>query len=353
MKRFLAASKERTRRHLDRFLADKERGLAAIGPRAVATVREIGAFCARGKMVRAAMAILGWRAVGGPADDEPVLPVAAAMELLHAGLLIHDDVMDRDDFRRGEPSFHRHYADLLTKEPVGDPRRTGESLALCAGDVAFFLAGESACAADLPAVADAAVRGTFFRESLLVGVGQMSDVYLGARSVPASIDEILPVYRYKTARYTFSMPLTLGALAAGGDARIRDGLDAVGEKIGTLFQIKDDELGLFGEEADIGKPTGSDIREGKKTLLFSLLAGLARGADGERLARTLGNAAITADDIAFVRRLAHESGALEKVREQATSIEAEARALIAALPTDGEVKRLLSELIDYTRDRGF
>lgn len=351
MKKYLATSKERTAAYLDRFLAAKEAELAPIGPRAAAVARDIREFCGRGKMIRAAMTLLGWQAAGGGAE-EPVVPVAAAMEMVHAGLLIHDDVMDRDDFRRGKPAFHRRYADAL-KTDTKEPRHTGEALAICAGDIAFFLAAESVMTAAIPEPHGAAMRRTFFRECVLVGVGQMDDVYLGARLAPVSVADILPVYRYKTARYTFSMPLILGAIAAGGDAKIRDGLDAIGEKIGTLFQIKDDELGLFGEEADIGKPTGSDIREGKKTILFSLLADRAQGADRERLTRTLGNPAITAADIAFVRTLAEKSGALAKVREQATAIDADARTLIAALPADGEVKRLLNELIDYNRDRGF
>jgi geranylgeranyl diphosphate synthase type I len=351
MKKYLATSKERTSVYLGRFLTAKEKELAPIGPRAAAVVRDIREFCGRGKMIRAAMTLLGWQAAGGTGTD-PVVPVAAAMEMVHAGLLIHDDVMDRDDFRRGKPAFHRRYADAL-KSDTKEPRHTGESLAICAGDIAFFLASESVMTAQLPEPHGAAMRRTFFRECVLVGVGQMDDVYLGARLAPVTVADILPVYRYKTARYTFSMPLILGAIAAGGDAKIRDGLDAIGEKIGTLFQIKDDELGLFGEEADIGKPTGSDIREGKKTILFSLLADRAQGTDKERLARTLGNPDIGPDDIAFVRTLAEKSGALAKVREQAATIDTDARTLIAALPADGEVKRLLNELIDYNRDRGF
>ncbi|HSA32553.1 MAG TPA: polyprenyl synthetase family protein [bacterium] len=351
MKKYLAASKERTAAYLGRFLADKETELAPIGPRAAAVARDIHEFCTRGKMIRAAMTLLGWEAAGGKPGDA-VIPVAAAMEMIHAGLLIHDDVMDRDDFRRGKPAFHRRYADALTDE-AKEPRHTGEALAICAGDVAFFLAAESVMTAAIPEPHGAAMRRTFFRECVLVGIGQMDDVYLGARLAPVTVADILPVYRYKTARYTFSMPLILGAIAAGGDAKVRDGLDAVGEKIGTLFQIKDDELGLFGEEADIGKPTGSDIREGKKTILFSLLADMARGADKERLSRTLGNPDIGPDDIAFVRTLAEKSGALGKVRAQAADIDGEARTLIAALTVGDEVKRLLNELIDYNRDRGF
>lgn len=351
MKKYLAASKERTAAYLGRFLAVKESELTPIGPRAAALVRDIHEFCTRGKMIRAAMTLLGWEAAGGKPGDA-VVPVAAAMEMVHAGLLIHDDVMDRDDFRRGKPAFHRRYADAL-KTDTKEPRHTGEALAICAGDVAFFLASEAAVTAAIPEPHGAAMRQTFFRECVLVGVGQMDDVYLGARLAPVSVADILPVYRYKTARYTFSMPLILGASAAGGDAKIRDGLDAIGEKIGTLFQIKDDELGLFGEEADIGKPTGSDIREGKKTILFSLLVDMAQGTDKERLVRTLGNPAIGPDDIAFVRELAEKSGALGQVRRQAAAIDAEARERIAALPVGGEVKRLLNELIDYNRDRGF
>ncbi len=181
----------------------------------------------------------------------------------------------------------------------------------------------------------------------------MDDVALGARREPAAVADILTVYRYKTARYTFSMPLILGAVAAEGSRDLCERLDATGERIGTLFQIKDDELGLFGEEADIGKPTGSDIREGKKTLLFSLMLERAAGADRDRLLRTLGNAGITAADIAFVRDLAAKSGALAEVRARAAVIEAEARNLIERFAVSPEIKRIFDELVTYNRDRGF
>lgn len=351
MKKYLSVSKERTGDYLDRFLSGKEAELTPIGPRAATVVRDIREFCGRGKMIRAAMTLLGWDAAGGAAED-PVIPVAAAMEMVHAGLLIHDDVMDRDDFRRGKPAFHRRYADTLASE-AKEPRHTGEALAICAGDVAFFLASESVMTASLPEPYGADMRRTFFRECVLVGIGQMDDVFLGARLKPVTVAEILPVYRYKTARYTFSMPLILGAIAAGAGAELRNGLDAVGEKIGTLFQIKDDELGLFGEEADIGKPTGSDIREGKKTILLTLMAEKSAGADKERLLQTLGNPALTTADITFVRSLAENCGALDAVHLRADAIDAEARTLIAALPVAPDVKRLLGELIDYNRNRGF
>jgi len=352
MKAFLATAKERTQRYLDCFLAEKQQELSLLGISYVDTITEIGLFCSRGKMIRAAMNLLGWQA-GNGGDDEALLPVAGAMELLHAGLLIHDDVMDHDDFRRGQPSFHRRYADRLAEEGSANPRHTGEALALCAGDVAFFLAGEALSRATLPESRHAEVRRTFFRECLLVGIGQMSDVYLGARRSPASLAEILHVYRYKTARYTFSMPFILGARAAGADETVVRGLDTVGEQIGTLFQIKDDELGLFGEAAEIGKPTGSDIREGKKTILFSFMVEQVTGPDHDRLLATLGNPAITDDDIAFVRDLARRSGALDAVRARAAAVEAAARTAIAELPVTPEVRHLLNALVDYNRDRGF
>ncbi len=353
MKEFLAAAKERTSRYLDAFLSEKARDLASVGDHHAATLRDIGEFCARGKMIRAAMTLLGWRAGSGDNNETGILPIAGAMELLHAGLLIHDDVMDRDDFRRGHPAFHRRYRDRIADEGSADPSHTGESLAVCAGDVAFFLAGESLARAALPEPHHAEVRRTFFHECLLVGLGQMDDVSLGARSEPAAVADILRVYRYKTARYTFSMPLILGARAAGGSRVLCERLDATGERIGTLFQIKDDELGLFGEAAAIGKPTGSDIREGKKTLLFSLMLERTGGDDRDRLLRTFGNSGITAADIAFVRDLAAKSGALAAVRSRAAAIEADARTLISGLPVSTEIKRIFDELITYNRDRGF
>lgn len=344
---YFERAKSRLTAFLDRFLVRKAAEVAAVRPWGLDVAARLAVFTTRGKMLRGGLVRLGWEATGRrPTTD--VLRAGAALELVQSALLIHDDIMDDDARRRGGPSFHRQYARLAELRRLPDPARFGEGMGICAGEIALFLAFEALAGVAAPRDRASAALALVAREFTLVGLGQMQDLYGGASRRPVSERFVLDLYRLKTARYSFSLPLVLGALLAGGSSSLRRRLDSCGEALGLIFQLVDDELGLFGTEAELGKPVGSDVRQGKKTLLNVLTLRRARPADRRRLAAVLGNPAAGDREIAFVRRLAESTGARAEVRKRIERYRAEAAGRIRALPVAPRIGIVLEGLLEQS-----
>jgi geranylgeranyl diphosphate synthase type I len=190
------------------------------------------------------------------------------------------------------------------------------------------------------------------RELSAVGIAQMQDVSWGASHSVVGVDDILLMYTHKTGRYSFSLPLVAGAMVADAPGELRGQLAAFGESIGTLFQIRDDELGLFGDEREIGKPVGSDIREGKKTLLFSSLMAAARPDEHRRLDGIFGNPRASPSDIAYVRALASSAEVRNRVGTITESLAGNALSAINAITAGSiEDRDALKGLLDFTTAR--
>ena len=253
---------------------------------------------------------------------------------------------------------------ILAGGGYGDPAHNGEALAICAGDIAYFAAFQALSELTVADGTARRVMGIAARELSLVGVAQMQDVANGAAR-PASSDpfggascepderSILGLYRYKTGRYTFSLPLALGAAIAGGDAQTQSALEAAGESLGILFQLKDDELGLFADEAELGKPVGADIRENKKTLFRLRLFSKADAATAARLESIFGNRNAGAAEAAFVRNELERLGVRAEMAVAMRRYADEARTLAADLVASAapEASRAFGELIAYSLDR--
>jgi len=319
-------------------------------------------------MLRGCLVRLGYELAAGrtPAgDDEQATTTAgAAMELFQSGLLIHDDIMDRDRVRRGAPTLHVSYESDLTRGRYDDAAHNAGSLGICAGDIAYFSAFRAL--SELP-VSDAVARrivSIAARELALVGVAQMQDVANGAikegsenpfrdGSCEPCEDAVLRLYRYKTGRYTFSLPLALGAALAGAGDETSHSLELAGENLGILFQLKDDELGLFADEAELGKPVGADIREDKKTLFRLRLFERADEQTSRRLRAIFGNREAGALETAFVRTMLVSLGIREELAtmmrhyaETATSLAAP----LLATATD-KAAGAFRELAAYSLER--
>ena len=191
-------------------------------------------YTLRGKMIRGGLVYLGRELFNGPAEPG-LAPVAAAIEIIQSALLIHDDIMDRDEVRRGKQTLHRHYGEEAVALNSADPDHVGSSLGICVGDIAFFIGFRLIAESHLEAGLINRLTSLFSREMGLVGVAQMEDVSWGARNLRdhgASEAEILNLYRYKKGRYTFSLPLTAGALVAGRGSEEIILLESLGEKLG-------------------------------------------------------------------------------------------------------------------------
>ncbi len=335
------------------FLEAKEQELRNRIPWGEDVLQRLKPFVDRGKMIRGGLVLLAHGMYRGNSQAAS-LQTAAAMELLQTAFLIHDDIMDQDTLRRGEKTIFRQYAEWGHSHGLKEPDKFGGAMGICAGDVAFFLAFE--LLNQLPAKAETrqAVAATTLQEIAKVGLGQMQDVFFGFTRQPVSEEDIHTVFRCKTAPYTFTLPLLAGAVLADREAKDLEQLRAFGETMGIIFQIRDDELGLFGDQEELGKPVGTDIRQGKKTLFHLYLDQALRGADRQRLREIFGNPDIDDTAVAWVRRQLIETGIRERLREKVQTLADLARrqAVALALPKDGEAGRqVLLEIVGYCLQR--
>ena len=289
------------------------------------------ACVAGGKRLRPAFCYWGYVAAAGhPADPDPLLRAAASLDLLHASLLVHDDLLDGSDTRRGAPSAHRRFEALL---PGPRATRFGEAAAILLGDVLFSWSAEMFESAGLSpeAIRDAApVLATMRSEVLL---GQYLDVAaaFGAtdRSTPrAQADTAEKVLEFKSARYSVRRPAELGATLGEAPPRLLATLGTYGSLVGRAFQLRDDELGVFGSPRVTGKPAGDDLREGKRTVLLALAWGRCDDTGRKLLGSVLANTETTSNQIAEASALIEDCGA-RAVHEEiiATHRDAGVRAL--------------------------
>jgi geranylgeranyl diphosphate synthase type I len=329
-------------------------------------------YAISGKMLRGSLVYLGYDLFHDKLthrETKRYLPeIAAALELLQAGLLVHDDIMDKDDIRRGKPTLHKLFGTLEEKHADEYPNekalspsiktmsmlteQTGEAMGICVGDIYYFIA--------LKAIA----RFSFLDPSLFpdelikVCLAQMRDVRMGNTTSFPSLDEVLAMYKYKTARYTISLPLTAGASAAGADSRFYQLLNDFGENLGIVFQLQDDSLGLFGNASQLGKPVGSDIREGKKTPHMILLTSCLDPMENDKFRKIFGNPGIDLSDIDYIRDLVIRHGVDSRVDEIANGYGIKAKNILSQIEfpsntTDLFPLRLLEEFVDYSFTRAY
>lgn len=292
---------------LGRFFSLAKKRAAALGPEYERLWSELEAGTVGGKRFRPRMVFAAYEALGGT-DSEAAACVGAAFELLHTALIVHDDVIDRDFVRRGAPNLAGSYRDRALAEggSPADAEHRGISAAVIAGDLALFNAYRLI---DRSGVGDA-VRGRLVEvmdDALFASAaGELIDVdYSFAPEVPL-VDDILAMERLKTAVYSFECPLQAGAILAGASEETVATLGDFGREMGIAYQIVDDLLGVFGTEAETGKTTIGDLREGKRTVLIAY----ATSAPGwDALAPLFGSPELTEDDAARLRAHLTECGA--------------------------------------------
>lgn len=264
-----------------------------------------------GKRFRPALAFASYRAIDAAADEEPVLQVGVALELLQTYFLVHDDWMDRDDVRRGGPAVHV----LLTRH--FGTREKGEASGILAGDWAAAVSLQALAGLDVPNQRRGDVFEVFARMQQDAIFGQQLD--LAGR--PESIELM---HELKTGSYTVRGPLLLGASLAGGTREQRTILEAFARPLGVAFQLRDDLLGAFGNPDETGKPKGSDIRAGKRTMLANLALSSAPSGDAKLLEETLGKADASEAEVNEIIRIFESSGARERVEDRLDALVREA-----------------------------
>ncbi|MFB9321154.1 polyprenyl synthetase family protein [Cryptosporangium minutisporangium] len=308
------------------------------------------AVLAGGKRLRPLFAYWGARAAGA-ADEEGLIRVAASLELLHAFALIHDDVMDDSDLRRGRPSAHRAIeAAHRAAERHGDPARFGQAAAILLGDLLLVLSEQMLATAGLPTTAALRTRDVFASMRLELMAGQYLDIAAPTRGgVP--LERALRIARYKSGKYTVEAPLHLGAAVVGAPASVVDAYTAFALPLGEAFQLRDDLLGVFGDSAVTGKPSGEDLREGKQTVLIALAREQASDAQRALLAARLGDPDLDDEGVAALRGLIVETGARDGAERMIAERCHHALAVLESAPLTAEGRSALRELAVAAVDR--
>ncbi|RZU50842.1 geranylgeranyl diphosphate synthase type I [Krasilnikovia cinnamomea] len=303
---------------------------------------------AGGKRLRPTFAYWGWRgAVGAAEPVEAVLPALAALELMHAFALVHDDVMDDSATRRGHPTVHRVFA--VQHERAGrrgDPVHFGRSSAILVGDLSLVWADQLLADAPLPAATLLAARTCYDRMRAEAVAGQYLDVLGEAEPGSWSIDRALRVARHKTAGYTVRHPLQFGLALAGpaGDPATSEAYDRFGTAVGEAFQLRDDLLGVYGDPAVTGKPSGDDLRTGKPTALLMLARQSATPAQLAALDRIHDPGRDTTADVDRLARVIAETGAVARVEALIRQRVAEGTAALANAPIRPDARAALTRL---------
>jgi len=340
-------------RALTGFL-DRQRALAAeITDEMLPAIDAVADVLAGGKRLRPAFCYWGWRGAG-EADCTEILTAAAALELLHASALVHDDVLDDSDTRRGKPTIHRRFAALHAAAGWrGSAAPFGKGIAILLGDLLLAWSDELFHASGLPTSALSRGRPVLDVMRTEVMAGQYLDL-LEQATGSGSVAGALRVVTYKTAKYTIERPLHLGAALAGPQATdpgLIRGYTGYGLPLGAAFQLRDDMLGIFGDPAETGKPAGDDIREGKRTVLAAVARAKATQEQAGALDRLLGNPSIGEAGVAEFRQLLTETGAVAECEAMIDRYVTEALAALESAPVTAAARAALAELAITTTAR--
>ena len=324
---------------LNRFLQDKVEEAGKIRPELARMLEVCTEFVmAGGKRLRPAFVYYGWKAVNGVGDEDVILKAAVPLELVHAGALVHDDVMDNSDLRRGRPTVHKVFEKEMGNAEVG------RSLAIVAGDMVLALADEAFSAYPDFGGNFKNARMCFDEMCKEINYGQHLDVV--ANLLPSiGEDWIMKVMRYKTAGYTVEKPLLIGAILGGSSPGLLSRISEFGVNLGVAFQIKDDLLGMFGNQEKVGKPVDSDLKEGKKTLLtaktLERLWNEGRQTETTKFQAILGNPNLTPDEYHWCQELMRETGAVDYCQDRVEELTEAAVKSLSQADINDEAKRYL------------
>jgi geranylgeranyl diphosphate synthase type I len=330
---------------VDEVLSEQSQILAVVSDDLTPMVDALTALLAGGKRLRPAFCYWGFRgAAGDAAHDDAALRAAASLEFLQACALIHDDVMDGSDTRRGLPAAHRRFAGVHRgAEWLGSPESFGIGAAILLGDLCLSWADELLMSCGLPT--DAVMRGKavydVMRTELMAG--QYLDLLEQARG-GGSVDRALRVVRYKSAKYTIERPLHLGAALAGATPDVIEAYSGYGLPLGEAFQLRDDILGVFGDPDETGKPAGDDLREGKRTVLVAIAVERSTPKQAAVMRRYLGDPALDATGVAALREIIGDTGAKDYTENLIAELLETALGALHTADLDSQAREVLTGL---------
>lgn len=321
-------------KELDNFFHEWSKDVEHISSRLLSLGNALADACRGGKRIRGTLVVLGYEM--GLKSRNDILKVAVAYEMFQAAILAHDDIIDKSLLRRGKPSLCAlfgggHY---------------GESLAICLGDIGFFLAFQLIALTGFPEKEKNKALAIFSKTMLETGIGELLDVELG-NSRDGEVKDIITVYEFKTAYYTITAPLLLGAVLGGLPDSSLSAIKIFGQNLGIAFQIQDDINDIFSEKKQLGREPGGDIKEGKQTLLYMYAKEHASKKQEELLKKFYGNSAIGSADIEVVKNVLVETGALEYVRAEAKKYSQAAKESVPEIKMDEKFQKIFLEMAEY------
>jgi geranylgeranyl diphosphate synthase type I len=348
---FLTWYKGQLEPFLDAYFDAKIDEASKIHPEAVVLSEGVRRFIRNGgKRVRPAFAYSAYVASGGR-SLEAILYASAALEVLHAWALIHDDIIDNANLRRGKPSVHKVFEDFHRKRALsGSAGKFGTDAAILVGDLALTFADELLNTAPFPAERIRRAKEYYDLMKKQVILGEYLDVVAPLKKQITERD-LLTILEYKTAKYTVERPMHIGAVLAGAEEDTLRVFSSYAIPLGQAFQIQDDIMGTFSNEAKIGKPVDSDIKEGKRTLLVLKAYEFSKGAEKRLLDTVLGNQSAGEAEIEAARQIMRESGALEYSQELAYKLIKKAKGAILQAKLVEEGREYLLQAADYLLTR--
>jgi len=355
---------------LDEFCHDRRGEFEAISPDLVPMIDFAKSLMAGGKRFRAMFAYWAWMASLPTAEyqqteeqrvlsAEAIVSITTALEMFHAAALVHDDLLDQSDTRRGAPAVHKRFETWHQEQQwAGSPERFGVAGSVLVGDLMLSWSSEIFGQALLHSPNDeitTACREEFSRMRVEVMAGQFLDVVeenaAPSRPINEAVARANRVMLYKTAKYSLEAPLLIGAAFAGASPALRRGFSSFGIPLGLAFQLRDDILGVYGDPSVTGKPAGDDLREGKRTVLVALTRETLPDSAGRIFEELLTSRDLNAEQIAFLQQAIIDSGALAKTERMINDLADESLLALADLPIDDTAKANLKTLAERVINR--
>lgn len=350
-KSYLNTSAAALEEEIDQILSEFLNKIKKTNPKLIPFIIGFINSCRGGKRVRGTLVKLGYQIVKEEIEgqrEKEILKVGAAYEIFHGAILIHDDIIDKSELRRGKMTFFKALG--------GDHHALSQSI--CLGDLGFFLSTKLISETHFPDKEKNDILEYFSKTMIDTALGEMLDIELpylrekgeGERG-KSNEEDVLTIMKLKTAQYTISAPLIIGAILADADEELVKALDEYGQNLGLAFQIQDDILGVFGSEDEIGKSASSDIEEGKNTLLIIEALKRANSEQKAVLEKYYGRRKVGEKGLEQIRKVFKESGALEFSREFALEYARGAKSVIPKISDNQQFIKILTEMADFLVER--
>jgi geranylgeranyl diphosphate synthase, type I len=349
---------EQIRKNIDRALAQfldtvkKDYQLHLVSPLLFDSVREF--TLRQGKRLRPLLLILTYKGYT-PASrriSRKLYNASTCMEFLHNFMLIHDDIIDRSDLRRGKPTLHRVLERTTSSR---DPEKLGIDLGIIAGDIVYALAIDAFLSIDEPSERKERALKYFIQTAAFTAMGEFIDTVSGVKPIKdVGEKDVFLNYTLKTARYTFDCPMVTGAILAGADAKEIKKISRLGILIGQAFQIQDDIIGIFETEDNIGKSILSDLAEGKKTLLVTHAYSVLRGKDKAHFLKIFAAKKQTLKNLEAVKKIFVQAGSLDYALDAIHTRLTETHKILGSLKMNKAFRGLLegaiAKLFNHSRE---